>query len=574
MKSLILAAGLGTRLLPYTAAVPKPLFTLAGRPLIDLHIAQLRAAGIEAVRINTHHHHAMLQRHIASQDYGIPVSIRFEPIILGSGGAIRNSADFWDRRPFMVVNADVVHDIDLRRLCAVHRHHRPAATLVLCDDPEFNSVGVDAQGRITGFAEENPEASRRRLTFTGIQVLDPVILDYLPAGRFSHSVDAFRAMIADRLLLRAFIPESAYWRDLGTPERYRGAARAHSAAEAWRRAFAAELPHDHRWEPLAGDGSDRRWFRLAAGGRSLVMADHGLRTGPAVAEADAFVAIGRHLRAAGAPVPSIFFADTFAGLVFLEDLGDTRLQEAAAREPERGRVLKWYREIIDRLVTMAVEGARGFNPAWAYQTPRYSRELILERECRYFVEAFLNRAAGVNRPFEHFKEEFERIAANALQHGVEGFMHRDFQSRNIMRRQDRWYFIDFQGGRIGPLQYDLASLLIDPYMDLTCAEQETLLEHALQRLASRRTVDPACFRQSYTHCALSRNLQVLGAFGFLGTVRGKPFFTDYVPAALTRLNHRLAGFAHGGFPRLRGAVAEAMARLKIEDPDARGQAEK
>lgn len=571
MKSLILAAGLGTRLLPYTAAVPKPLFTLAGRPLLDLHIEQLRAAGAEAVRVNTHHLHGMMARHIASQDYGIPVSVRYEPAILGTGGAIRNAADFLDHRPFVVVNADIVHAVDLRRVYAAHLRRRPAATLVLCEDPEFNSAWVDPRGRITGFSDDARGAGRRRLTFTGIQVLDPVILDYLPGDGFCHSVEAFRAMLADGLPLEAFIPETPCWRDLGTPARYRAAARDTSAAEAWRRAFTEQLPHEPCWEPLAGDGSDRLWFRLKAAGRSLVMADHGLRPGPAVAEADAFVAIGRHLHAAGAPVPAIVFADTFPGLVFLEDLGDVRLQEAAAREPERGRVLGWYREVIDSLVAMAMEGARGFNPAWTFQTPRYNRELILERECRYFVEAFLNRLAGAGLGFEHFEEEFELLAANALAHGVEGFMHRDLQSRNIMRKDGRWYFIDFQGGRIGPLQYDLASLLIDPYMDLTPAEQEKLLQHALRRLASRRPVDDARFRHCYAHCALARNLQVLGAFGFLATVKGKPFFTDYIPTALVRLNARLAGFAPGSFPRLRDAVAAAMAKLGMEREDLRAE---
>ncbi|MCU0561508.1 MAG: sugar phosphate nucleotidyltransferase [Desulfobacterales bacterium] len=563
MKSLILAAGLGTRLLPHTAAVPKPLFTLAGRPLVDIHIEKLRAAGAEAVRVNTHHLHPLIERHLAAHDYGIPVSVRFEPAILGTGGAIRNAADFLDRRPFMVVNADIVHAVDLRRVYAAHLRRRPAATLVLCQDPEFDSVQVDSRGRITGFADE-ARGEGRRLTFTGIQVLDPVVLDYLPARGFSHSVAAFRAMLADGLTLRAFIPAAPGWHDVGTPARYRAAARRASAAEAWRRAFDAPLPRRLRWEPLAGDGSDRLWYRLAAAGRSLVMADHGLRPGPAVTEADAFAAIGRHLHAAGAPVPAVVFADTFAGLVFLEDLGDLRLQEAAAREPERGRVLGWYREVIDSLVAMAMEGARGFDPAWAFQTPRYNRELILERECRYFVEAFLNRVAGVPAAAAHFAPEFERIAENALAHGVEGFMHRDLQSRNIMRKNGRWHFIDFQGGRIGPLQYDLASLLIDPYMDLTAAEQEELLQHGLRRLASRLPVDPARFRRGYAHCALARNLQVLGAFGFLSTVKGKPFFAGYIPAALGRLDARLAGFAPGGFPRLRAAVAAAMAKLGVD----------
>ncbi|RPJ71083.1 MAG: nucleotidyltransferase, partial [Desulfobacteraceae bacterium] len=212
MKALILAAGLGTRLLPTTAHTPKPLFTLAGKRLLDGHIERLRSAGCEAVRVNTHHLHGEIARHLAARDYGLPVSIRFEPQILGTGGAIRNSADFWDHRPFMVVNADIDHAVDLGRVYAEHLRRRPAATLVLCADPEFDSVDVDDTGRITGFSETPRAAGCRRLTFTGIQVLDPVILDYLPEGRFTHSVDAFRAMLGDGLELSADIPESPRWR--------------------------------------------------------------------------------------------------------------------------------------------------------------------------------------------------------------------------------------------------------------------------------------------------------------------------------------------------------------------------
>ncbi|MCU0538579.1 MAG: sugar phosphate nucleotidyltransferase [Desulfobacterales bacterium] len=558
MKALILAAGLGTRLLPYTGFRPKPLFPLGGKALIDLHIEGLRAAGCESVRVNTHHLHAQMARHIAARDYGLPVALIFEPEILGTGGAIRNAADFWDRRPFMVVNADIVHAVDLARVYAAHLRRRPAATLVLCADPEFDSVEVDGAGRITGFAEGPPAAGCRRLTFTGIQVLEPVILGYLPEGRFAHSVDAFRAMLADGLELRAYIPESPRWRDLGTPERYRAAAREAAADAAWRQAFSEELPQSCTWSPLAGDGSDRRWFRLAAEGRSLVAADHGLHPPVPMAEADSFVAIGRHLHAIGAPVPAIRFADPFAGLVFLEDLGDCRLQEAALREADRRRVLAWYRAIIDRLIEVSQAGARGFDPAWAFQTPRYSRDLILERECRYFLDSFLKTVAGIRIPFSELAEEFERIAAGALQDAVEGFMHRDFQSRNIMQKEGRWYFIDFQGGRIGPLQYDLASLLIDPYVGLSPREQEELLGYAVERAAGRHPVDPARFRSCYAHCALARNLQILGAFGFLGITRGKPFFVNFIPAALAGLQAQLAAFAPGTFPRLRRTVAEAL----------------
>ena len=138
MKALILAAGLGTRLQPYTLTTPKPLFTLAGRPLLDIHIQNLVDAGCEAVAVNTHHLHTQIAAYIAAQHFAIPVHVRHEPAILGTGGAIRNFADFWDRRPFMVVNADIHAAIDLRAVYEFHLRHRPAATLVLIDHPEFS----------------------------------------------------------------------------------------------------------------------------------------------------------------------------------------------------------------------------------------------------------------------------------------------------------------------------------------------------------------------------------------------------------------------------------------------------
>ncbi len=164
---------------------------------------------------------------------------------------------------------------------------------------------------------------------------------------------------------------------------------------------------------------------------------------------------------------------------------------------------------------------------------------------------------------EDFSGEFGRIADGALDGAEPGFMHRDFQSRNIMLKDGRWVFIDFQGGRFGPPQYDLAALLIDPYVDLPAQEQEELLDYAMRELARRRPLDPARFRRVYAYCALSRNLQALGAFGFLSKVKGKPQFARYIPAALRGLEARLRRFAPPGFPKLQRRVDEAMARLGI-----------
>ncbi len=558
MKALILAAGLGTRLRPHTLTTPKALFTLAGRPLLDIHIRNLTEAGCESVGINTHHLSDAIEAFVASRRFDIPVVLRHEPAILGTGGAIRNWADFWDHRPFMVINADIYSTIDLKTVYEFHLRCRPAATLVLVDDPEFNQVEVESNGRVRAFA--GAEAAAGALTFTGIQVLDPVVLDFIPGNGSHNSIDAFRAMIAAGRTVLAFIPEQGAWKDLGTEARYRSAAVQASAQEAWQRAFSGTLPEGVGTERIAGDGSDRQWSRWKGAGRSMILADHGLRATAGVAEVDAFLAIGRHLKSRHVPVPAIYSADTFAGLVFLEDLGDTSLQSLVQAQSNRRQVLTAYRTVIDEVIRMAIDGARGFDPAWTFQTPAYTREVILERECRYFHDAFLIGYAGLDVD-DNPSDEFNRIADGALEGSEPGFMHRDCQSRNIMVKDGRFYFIDFQGGRLGPPQYDLAALLIDPYVELAPDEQEALLEYAMNRLALRRPLESARFRRGFGYCALARNLQILGAFGFLSTQKGKTQFARYIPAALRSLETRLAGVEPPAFPKLQHWASRASAKL-------------
>ncbi|GBC61920.1 hypothetical protein DENIS_2882 [Desulfonema ishimotonii] len=554
MKALILAAGLGTRLRPYTDHTPKPLFPVDGRPLLDIWIHRLARAGCEAVMINTHHLGGQIAAHVAAGDWEIPVVIRHEPEILGTGGAIRNGADFWDDRPFLVINADVLSTIDLRAFYDFHCGHAHPVSLVLCDAPPFNHVCVTPGGFVSGFHRPESTGERRR-AFTGIQAADPDLLDVIPPGVCYSSIDAYARMLEGGRKIRAWMPKALEWQDLGTPARYRHAVLGQMAGAAFRAAW-PDLPEGEiRQTRLRGDGSDRGWFRLTMSGKTLILADHGIRTRRGgTAEADAFVAIGRHLREKGNPVPRIFRADPFSGLVFLEDRGDVHLQDAVRNAGTADAVTALYRQVIDRLVSLSLSGAEDFDPAWTCQTERYDHELILDRECRYFTEAFLQGYAGADVSFASLRDEFERLAEDALRFAVTGFMHRDMQSRNIMVRDGRVCFIDFQGGRMGPIQYDLASLLIDPYVSLPGPVRDRLLRYCIERLSARRTVDPERFTACYEGCALARNLQMLGAFGFLSRVRGKTGFEVFIPPALDHLK-RLLDRRKNRFPKLRRVVS-------------------
>jgi aminoglycoside/choline kinase family phosphotransferase/dTDP-glucose pyrophosphorylase len=534
MKALILAAGLGTRLQPYTDHTPKPLFPVLGRPLLDIMIAKLIDAGCKAVTINTHHLHNQIESFIAQQSYPIPIQTRYEPNILGTGGAIRNVADFWNDQPFMVINADIVTTIDLKSVYDFHCQHSHPATLVLADDPDFNSVVCDSDGFVIKFqhrSDTKTQLSMAALTFTGIQVLDPEILNFIPAQAPSSSIDAYTRMITEGKKIKAYLSNKAYWKDIGTAERYKSAVFEFTAPEVFKHIFPDLQIGPIGREPLKGDGSDRRWLRLKMGAASMIVVDHGIREGPRVDAADAFVNIGRHLSDRGIPVPQIYDGDTFSGYVFLEDLGNLDLQTLVQHTDNFEKIIRLYQTVIHLLTDFSMFGAEQFDVSWAYQTLRYSKELILENECRYFVEAFLNTYLELEITYDDFKKEFEYVAENALQHALDGLMHRDFQSRNIMVKDDEFYFIDFQGSRLGPIQYDLASLLIDPYVQLPPDIQAQLLQYGVEKLKTDINLNTDNFRRCYRYCRLTRNLQILGAFGYLSRVKAKSQFEQYIPPA-------------------------------------------
>lgn len=573
MKALILAAGYGTRLRPYTDRTPKALFPIAGRPVIDRLIRQLAAAGCRAVMVNTHHLGDRVAAFLSGQSYPIPIQVRHEPEILGTGGAIKNVEDFWDDHPFMVVNSDIATDVDFRRLYAVHGAHPHPVTLVLHDDAALNSVQVNPEDDITGFNSlsdaERAAPGLRQLTFTGIQVLDPGILPLFPRGKYSSSIDVFRQLIHNGEKIRAWIPENIYWKDIGTPDRYREAVVDQIAPEAFTGSWpdTGDLPI--RWQTLAGDGSDRKWFRLTRQNRSLILVDHGIRQADGPSEADAFIDIGRHLKQCSVPVPDIFGYDRFAGLVILEDLGDRHLQHMV-QEASETDVVALYEHTIAVQIHMGLAGAEGFDPRWAFQTPVYDADLVMEKECRYFVDAFINEYLQLDVDVEMLRDEFEQIADRAAGAEIVGFMHRDFQSRNIMVRDDKIFFIDFQGGRRGPLAYDLASLLIDPYVALPVSIRDHFIDVACRIVTETHAGAPEQFRRDLQYCALARNLQILGAFGFLTLKKEKPFFRDFIPPAVKTLGETLSGRFGNKFRKLRHLFDQIECSLPADSHISRG----
>jgi aminoglycoside/choline kinase family phosphotransferase len=313
-------------------------------------------------------------------------------------------------------------------------------------------------------------------------------------------------------------------------------------------------------QTLAGDGSDRRFYRLL-GSPTAVLIFHPFPPGGEVNENDSYFLVGRHLRARGVPVPEIYTYCREEFWMLTEDLGDISLESVIKRQTQESQIRYWYRQALELLVDMQIKGEMGFDSDWCYDTPVLHRPFLWERECGYFVEAFLNNYLGLETTREDLAPDFERLLTGALPPGANYFLHRDFQSRNLFITNGRLRVIDFQGGRLGPLGYDVASLLIDPYVNLSPAWQAELLDYYLDLLAGRLAVDPAAFREQYEHLAICRNLQVLGAYGYLTKVKGKDQFARYIPPAVAGLGRRLQA-RPGAWPLLEQLVASLAVRVK------------
>lgn len=185
---------------------------VANRPVILRNMEYLHAHGFGEIVVNTHHHADQLTGFLRSHPLpGVRVDLRVEPKILGTGGGIRNTADFWSRDPFVVMNGDVLTDLDLTRALAHHLRTRPMATLILHDQPPYNKIRVEG-GRIVDIPRDY---GKEGFAFTGIHILEPGVLDHIPEG-FSDIVDCYRDLIGSGLEIGCFVSRGHYWRDIGS----------------------------------------------------------------------------------------------------------------------------------------------------------------------------------------------------------------------------------------------------------------------------------------------------------------------------------------------------------------------
>ncbi|MBH0201422.1 MAG: NDP-sugar synthase [Nitrospira sp.] len=230
MKAMILAAGLGTRLRPLTHNIPKPLLPVGGVPLIVWNLLLLKRHGFCQVIINLHHLGPMIEQALGTgSKFGIQITYSHEPIILGTGGGIKQAESYFSGEPVLILNGDTLVELDLEALVDFHRTRNAAATLVLREDADAANWGLVEVGekgqilRITGKGRMDSVPAMPRM-FAGIHILHPRLLRQVPKGVVSSIIDPYvRAIERGETVLGYDL--QGYWSDIGTAERYAQAER-------------------------------------------------------------------------------------------------------------------------------------------------------------------------------------------------------------------------------------------------------------------------------------------------------------------------------------------------------------
>ena len=577
-KAFILAAGFGTRLRPLTLETPKPMLPLWDRPLLERTLEQLATWGVREVLINLHHAPGPIVRHLARQPIaGLRIAAVFEPVILGTGGALRHARWFLDQ-PFWLLNADIVADLDPRPLLRAWERQHPLAACWLTEDAGPKTVRC-LNGVIRSF--HDPE--KGHATFCGVQLLDPRILPFIRPEGFDTIIAAYQRAQKKRHRIAGVIVPGSFWADIGTPAHYvqahrDTAARLGHAGESFTLPAAAVLsPREQQRvatlrqrlasssaaaapsrpqktrarvprpttdlpsvEVLPPRGSARDFFRLQLPSvrvrgyynnraPSAIL----IRWSPERPENRLYARHTRFLEALGLPVPRLLLDAARDRVLIIEDLGPDTL-ESRLPQMDAAAVQRLYRRLITLTLRLHQDGLSAARQVRLPLMPGFGPALYAW-EHQYFSDHVLRARLGASETTIAAVADELKGVAQTLATSPVALVHRDWQSSNVLFRGTQPVMIDYQGMRRGPAAYDLASLLCDPYADLPPPLQRRLLEDYARRHPQGDTIAAV-----FPAAAIQRLCQALGAYAVLSQQPGLEAFGRHIPVAARQLRRALA----------------------------------
>ena len=586
------AAGMGSRLRPLTLQAPKPLLPIAGISLIQRIIEDICSSiEIDRIGINTHYLPEVIEEWKSASHFTEKIDLFHEELLLGTGGALKNAASLLGKKTFIVANGDVLADIDWQALLDHHRQHKNLVTLAVQDRKHERRVGSDENGKLLCIDKNCATPGVANWTgYACAAVYEAEFLDLLPEGE-SHVVpywlDCNRVGVFD-------IGADKFWLDLGTPETFAEATlyclqkNKRFLAEPLKTPFDTKfsgsvvlekdvqlgrnvslenvicLPgsridddsnlkncitgkdfiHHISWpqnvrqnntNTIGAGGSDRQYYRC----EDKVLLQYSIFE----RDIERQIQFTKAFLNSGVRAPKVFLHKSLKRQLLIEDLGDLTFREFAANS-EKSQVQETLHDIMDKLLKLQFTEID--------QCPLI-KEKVLDKdvllwETAYFLERFVMRVCGICEDFSAVNKELEALAdeVNALPKVI---MHRDFQSENIMIKDSKAYFIDFQGAHLGPPFYDAISILRDPYTKFAPQITQPVKEKYLKAVGQKFDMTFEQCRRAFYLCGLQRHMQALGAYGFLSEIRDRSWFAEHMTPAVEYLKLSLAALP-GEFPEL------------------------
>lgn len=641
----ILAAGFGTRLRPISYHLPKPLFPILGKPILQYVLEKVSHPPFDKIGVNVHFKRQMIEDWILSSKYAERIKLFQEETILGTGGALENAESFLKNGHFLVHNADILSNIDLNALIKFHLSSGNIATLTVHDCEKFNQLCIDRNGYLKGLKTATKEMEYdKMLAFTGIAAYSPQFLRFLTKG-YSSVVTAWLKAIKEGYPIKTMDVSGSKWSDIGTLEAYTESV-SEKLEENGERIFIhpsvriegnievigkvsvekdcvlkenVQLkncilfpetklpPHTKVFDCIKGDlfqiplkiiadktyylkhfkahktiikllakifnhvsyktkllligsgGSDRQYFRITNQEKTVVL----MICSQKDSDFNRHIQLTEYFEVSDIPVPSIKAVDYEGKMAIFDDLGDLTLYDKMKFTHDDNEIEKIYRAVINILVQI-----HSVTQESRLKFPNFNERIFdyehAKWESSYFFERFVKGFCSMpNNMDDQLEKEFHELAI--MMTGFRKTMiHRDFQSQNIMVNSNNISgIVDFQGARLGPPAYDIASLLWDPYVRLKETLKENLIDYYLIRMKeiNGHGFDKNEFIESLMPSRLQRHMQALGAYSFLSIIKGKKYFLKYIPRAFSLLREEVE-LCQNTYPALLKMLMNLDLRLK------------
>lgn len=320
-----------------------------------------------------------------------------------------------------------------------------------------------------------------------------------------------------------------------------------------------------KYERLLSHGSDRLIVRLVSTDKTTSIGIVNRHT----EENRAFLSFAGHFKKNGLNIPEIYIVSPSEDSYILEDLGDeTLLNRISDGKEFDSAKTGLYKTVIEELPKFQITAGKIIDYSFCYQFNEFGEENIIY-DLNYFRQRFLKNFYNDEPDEKSLETDLNLIKDKILELPRDYFLYRDFQSRNIMLRRNTPWFIDFQSGRKGSLLYDIASLLYDAKADIPQNTREELLDYYILVLKDFNIKDNDSLRHHFWYFVLVRILQAMGAYGFLGIVKGKRRFLESIPYALKNINYILANKIEGReLTYLKNIFSELLTEQKTQNEKA------